>query len=100
MGKKQKVKILSRCEKCGKPQEPDKEQSTELFEVFDCNGICDCGGKFIMRIDEDDMDEYVGGKSDYATDLLKNKGAKGINKSLMCFETLNVIATGPEKAKE
>lgn len=40
MGKRQKVKILSRCEKCGKPQEPDKEQSTELFEVFDCHEKC------------------------------------------------------------
>lgn len=92
MGKRQKVKILSRCEKCGKPQEPDKEQSTELFEVFDCHEKCDCGGKFVMCLDD--------GQNDYATDLLKNKGAKDIMKSLTCFETLNVIATVPEKAKE
>lgn len=35
MAKKQEVSF--RCEKCGKPQGSDKEQSTELFEVFDCH---------------------------------------------------------------
>lgn len=100
MGKRQKVKILFPCEKCGKSQNPDKEQSTELFEVFDCHEKRDCGGKFVMCLDDGQMDEYVGGKRDYATDLLKNKGAKDIMKSLACFETLNVIATEPEKAKE
>ncbi|MFR3727619.1 hypothetical protein [Lacrimispora sp.] len=100
MAKKQKVKISFRCEKCGKLQESDKEQSSELFEIFDCHEKCDCGGKFVMRIDKDKIDEHMGGGKDYATDLLKNENAKSIKKSLMCFETLNVIVTEPTDAKE
>ncbi|WP_312433542.1 hypothetical protein [Lacrimispora sp.] len=53
MSKKQKVEIAFRCEKCGKPQESDKKQSTELFEVFDCHEKCECGGKFIMYLDDE-----------------------------------------------
>jgi hypothetical protein len=100
VAKKQKVLISSRCEKCGKSQESSKEQSTVLFEVFDCHENCKCGGKFIMCIDEEKMNGRVGDKSDYAADLSKNKDAKDIKKSLMCFETLNVIMAGPEEAKE
>lgn len=48
MAKKQKIEISFRCEKCGKPQEPDKKQSTGNFEVFDCHEKCECGGKFVM----------------------------------------------------
>lgn len=48
MAKKQEISF--RCEKCGKPQEPDKKQSTGNFEVFDCHEKCECGGKLVMYL--------------------------------------------------
>lgn len=48
MAKKRENEISFRCEKCGKPQKPDKEQSSKNFEVFNCHEKCECGGKFVM----------------------------------------------------
>ena len=43
--------IEFRCEKCGKPQPKNEEQSNENWNVYDCNQKCECGGKFCMFID-------------------------------------------------
>lgn len=40
-----------KCEKCGKLQSRNEEQSSEYFGVFDYNQKCECGGKFDMYID-------------------------------------------------
>lgn len=44
-------KVEFKCDKCGKPQPKNEEQSSENFDVFDCNQKCECGGKFIMFMD-------------------------------------------------
>lgn len=43
-----KIKMKSKCEKCGKPQSKNEEQSNKNFDVFDCNHKCKCGGRFVM----------------------------------------------------
>ena len=50
--RKEKIKISFVCEKCGKKQDPDKNRSTEQWEFFDCHERCECGGKFVMKIEE------------------------------------------------
>lgn len=53
MSKRKKVDISFRCERCGKPQKPSKELSTENLTAFDCHEKCECGGKFVMFIGDD-----------------------------------------------
>ena len=50
--RKEKIKISFVCEKCRKSQEPDKNKSTEQWAFFDCHERCECGGKFVMKIEE------------------------------------------------
>ena len=50
--KKKQPKIIFVCEKCGKAQKPDKKQSTDNWNVFDAHEKCECGGKFVMKIEE------------------------------------------------
>lgn len=50
--KKKQPKIIFVCEKCGKRQKPNKENSTENWSYFDCHEKCECGGKFVMKFEE------------------------------------------------
>lgn len=43
-----KPDIEFRCEKCGSPQPKNDKKSNENYDVFDCNQVCECGGKFCM----------------------------------------------------
>lgn len=36
-----------KCEKCGKPQPRNEERSNKNWAVYDCNQMCECGGKFV-----------------------------------------------------
>ena len=44
-------KFERKCEKCGKPQPKEEKQSNHTWNVFDCNAVCECGGKFRTFID-------------------------------------------------
>lgn len=46
-----KPDIEFKCEKCGKLQSRNEEQSSEYFDAFDCDQTCECGGRFCMYID-------------------------------------------------
>lgn len=46
-----KPDIEPKCDKCGKSQSKNEEQSSEYFDAFDCDQTCECGGKFCMYID-------------------------------------------------
>lgn len=52
MRKKKQSKIIFVCEKCGKAQKADKKQSTDNWNVFDAHEKCECGGEFVMKIEE------------------------------------------------
>ena len=52
MRKKKQSKIIFVCEKCGKAQKPDKKQSTDNWNVFGAHEKCECGGEFVMKIEE------------------------------------------------
>lgn len=43
-----KTIIEFKCEKCGKPQEKDKQKSNNNFSVFNTKEKCNCGGEFKM----------------------------------------------------
>lgn len=40
------IELVNKCNKCGKPQAPNKEKSTKDWEVYDCGVKCECGGDF------------------------------------------------------
>lgn len=44
-----KMIMISKCEKCGKPQPKNEEKSNKNWAVFDTNATCECGGKFITE---------------------------------------------------
>lgn len=50
--KKKEIKLISACEKCGKRQKPEREKSTMRFDYYDCHERCECGGKFVMKMEE------------------------------------------------
>lgn len=52
MRKKKQPKIVFVCKKCGKLQKPDTNQSTDNWNVFDAHEKCECGGEYVMRIEE------------------------------------------------
>lgn len=45
-----KIKMESKCARCGKTQPKNEEQSNKNFDVFDCNQKCKCGGRFVMYV--------------------------------------------------
>ena len=50
--KKKQPKIIFVFFLCGKAQKPDKRQSTDNWNVFDAHEKCECGGEFVMKIEE------------------------------------------------
>ena len=46
----EEVEIEFVCDKCGKPQKPDKEKSTENWTVYKNGEKCKCGGEYKMDI--------------------------------------------------
>lgn len=48
---KRTVNLEMLCDKCGKPQQMDKEKSNANWDVYNANAVCECGGTFVMYID-------------------------------------------------
>lgn len=44
--KRNEFKLEFKCEKCGAPQPKNEKESTENWNVYDCNQTCKCGGRF------------------------------------------------------
>lgn len=51
MAKRKGPLIEFKCDKCGKPQPKNEKESNENWNVYDCNVVCECGGKFRMHFD-------------------------------------------------
>ena len=50
--KKQSLSLVFVCEDCGKPQPRNEAKSVPNWDVFDAGQRCECGGKFVLRINE------------------------------------------------
>lgn len=47
MGRKPKIALLRKCDKCGKPQKPSKVNPDSVWAIeYEPNKTCECGGKF------------------------------------------------------
>lgn len=45
-----KIEMEFKCEKCGKPQPRNEKESSKNWNSYDCNQVCECGGKFVMYV--------------------------------------------------
>jgi len=48
---KNKIKIIFKCNKCGKLQPKDEKQSNKNWFYYQSDQECDCGGKFEMKLE-------------------------------------------------
>jgi hypothetical protein len=46
MRKRKQIDIKFKCNKCGKDQPKDEEQSNENWSVYPADAKCECGGIF------------------------------------------------------
>ena len=48
----------SKCNKCGKEQNPSKTQNIKYFTRYECGVKCKCGGEFVMWVNGKPLKEY------------------------------------------